>query len=50
MTEHKLRVAREMLATGEHTMAQIAAAVGVGRATLYRHVAGEQLTDGPSEK
>jgi DNA invertase Pin-like site-specific DNA recombinase len=38
MTEHKLRVAREMLATGEHTMAQIAATLGVGRATLYRHL------------
>jgi DNA invertase Pin-like site-specific DNA recombinase len=38
MTERKLRVAREMLATGEHTMAQIAATLGVGRATLYRHL------------
>jgi hypothetical protein len=34
MTEHKLRVAREKLATGEHTMAQIAGTLGVGRATL----------------
>jgi len=38
VTEDKLRIAREMLAGGEHTMQQIAAAVGVGRATLYRHL------------
>jgi DNA invertase Pin-like site-specific DNA recombinase len=38
MTEHKLRVAREMLAGGRHTMQEIADTIGVGRATLYRHV------------
>jgi DNA invertase Pin-like site-specific DNA recombinase len=38
ITEHKLRVARELLAGGEHTMAQIAGTLGVGRATLYRHL------------
>ena len=37
ITEDKLAVARELLAGGNHTMAQIAATVGVGRATLYRH-------------
>jgi len=38
MTEDKRRVARELLAGGEHTMAQIAGTLGVGRATLYRHL------------
>jgi DNA invertase Pin-like site-specific DNA recombinase len=38
MTEQKLAVARELLAGGEHTMQQIAQTVGVGRATLYRHL------------
>jgi Helix-turn-helix domain of resolvase len=39
MTEQKLAVARELLGGGEHTMQQIAQTVGVGRATLYRHLA-----------
>jgi len=38
MTEHKLRVAREMIAGGRHTMQEIADTIGVGRATLYRHL------------
>jgi DNA invertase Pin-like site-specific DNA recombinase len=38
ITEDKLAIARELLAGGNHTMAQIAATVGVGRATLYRHL------------
>lgn len=38
MTEHKLRVAREMLAARQHTMREIADTIGVGRATLYRHL------------
>ena len=38
MTAQKLSVAREMAASGEHTMAVIARTVGVGRATLYRHM------------
>jgi hypothetical protein len=38
MTEQKLAVARELLAGGKHTMQQIAQTVGVGRATLYRHL------------
>jgi transposase-like protein len=38
ITEHKLRVAREMLDGGQHTMQQIADTIGVGRATLYRHL------------
>ncbi len=39
MTEDKLRVAREMYASGEHTVASIAAVVGVSRASVYRHLA-----------
>ena len=38
ITEDKLRVARELLAGGQHTMGQIAGTIGVGRATLYRHL------------
>jgi DNA invertase Pin-like site-specific DNA recombinase len=46
MTEQKLRVAREMLASGEHTMKAIAATVGVSRATLYRHLATQVARSG----
>src|SRR5881227_1306665 len=38
ITEEKLRVAGELLAGGQHTMQQIAGTIGVGRATLYRHL------------
>jgi len=38
MTPGKLRVAREMLEDGEHTITEIAQTIGVGRATVYRHV------------
>ena len=38
MTEHKLRIARKMLAARQHTMQEIADTIGVGRATLYRHL------------
>jgi DNA invertase Pin-like site-specific DNA recombinase len=39
MTAEKLRVARELYGAREHTTAQIAAVLGVSRATLYRHLA-----------
>jgi DNA invertase Pin-like site-specific DNA recombinase len=39
MTPDKLAIAREMYASGEHTVAAIAAAVGVSRASVYRHLA-----------
>jgi DNA invertase Pin-like site-specific DNA recombinase len=39
MTAEKLRVARELYDAREHTTAQIAAVLGVSRATLYRHLA-----------
>lgn len=38
ITEEKLRVASELLAGGQHTMQQISETIGVGRATLYRHL------------
>ena len=38
ITEDKLRVARELVAGGERTMQEIADMIGVGRATLYRHL------------
>jgi len=39
MTPDKLAVAREMYASGEHTVAAIAAILGVSRASIYRHLA-----------
>jgi DNA invertase Pin-like site-specific DNA recombinase len=39
MTPDKLRVAREMYESREHTVAQIAAVLGVSRATIYRSLA-----------
>ncbi len=39
MTPDKLEVAREMYASGEHTVAAIAAVLGVSRASVYRHLA-----------
>lgn len=38
MTASKLRIARQMLDAGSSTMTEIAATIGVGRATLYRHL------------
>jgi len=35
---HKLRVAREMYASGQYTVAAIATTLGVSRASIYRHV------------
>ena len=48
ITEHKLRVAREMLDGGQHTMQQIADTIGVGRATLYRHLDHRRSRTAPS--
>jgi DNA invertase Pin-like site-specific DNA recombinase len=38
MTGHKLQVAREMHASGRYTVAAIAKALGVSRASIYRHL------------
>lgn len=38
MTPAKLTVAREMYASGEHTVAAIATTIGVSRASGYRHL------------
>jgi DNA invertase Pin-like site-specific DNA recombinase len=36
---HKLQVAQEMYASGQYTVATIAKALGVSRASIYRHLA-----------
>ena len=38
MSAEKLEVARTMYKSGEHTVAAIAATVGVSRASVYRHL------------
>jgi DNA invertase Pin-like site-specific DNA recombinase len=42
MTPEKAAVARQMLASGEYSMATIAATLGVGRSTLYAYLAAER--------
>jgi DNA invertase Pin-like site-specific DNA recombinase len=44
MTPEKLRVAREMYDSKEHTLEVIARTVGVGRITLYRHLSASART------
>ncbi|SHG18176.1 Site-specific DNA recombinase [Jatrophihabitans endophyticus] len=41
MTPDKITVARQMYDTGNHTVQQIADTLGVGRATIYRHLSNE---------
>jgi DNA invertase Pin-like site-specific DNA recombinase len=41
LTAHKLQVAREMYASGQYNVAAIAQALGVSRASIYRHVTGD---------
>jgi DNA invertase Pin-like site-specific DNA recombinase len=38
MTAHKARVAQEMYASGQYTVAAIASTLGVSRASIYRHL------------
>ncbi len=38
MTPERLSVARRMYESGEHTVAAIAATIGVSRASVYRHL------------
>ena len=40
LTGHKLKVAREMHASGQDTVAAIATPLGVSRASIYRHLIG----------
>jgi hypothetical protein len=51
MTPAKLAIARQLYASGEQTVAAIAATLGVSRAsTIYRHLrpaGAEHGTDGP---
>lgn len=48
MTPAKLAVARQMLDTGEHTVTAIAATIGVGRGTLYRHLGASRVSALPA--
>ncbi len=45
MTPEKVAVARGMYESGEHTVAAIAAVVGVSRASVYRHLGFDASTD-----
>jgi len=47
VTPEKLAVARSMLESGEHTAEKVAETIGVGRSTLYRHLANDSAT-GPA--
>jgi hypothetical protein len=47
MSEDKLQTDHRVLAGGEHTMVQIAGTIGVGRATLYRHLEKPAVTPNP---
>lgn len=38
MTPQKIAAATALREAGDHTLAEIAAAIGVGRSTLYRHL------------
>lgn len=48
VTPAQLRTARAMYASGDHTAGEIAAALGVSRATLYRHLKPTQRQPGQS--
>ncbi len=45
MTPEKVAVARKMYESGEHTVAAIAAVLAVSRASIYRHLGAEPLSD-----
>jgi DNA invertase Pin-like site-specific DNA recombinase len=53
MNADKLRVAREMFASGQYTVAAIAKTLGVSRASVYRHLtparAADQVTVRPRQ-
>jgi hypothetical protein len=38
LAAHKAQVAQEMYGSGQDTVATIAKALGVGRASIYRHL------------
>jgi hypothetical protein len=40
MTEPKIKLAREMYTSRQYTVAAIASALGVSRASIYRHLGG----------
>lgn len=50
MTPAKLKVAREMHASGDHTMTAIATVIGVSRASLYRHLTPGSATRAREEQ
>ncbi len=50
MTPAKLKVAREMHASGDHTMTALATVIGVSRASLYRHLTPGSATRAREEQ
>ena len=45
MTPQKLQVAKQMYDSRKHTVAEIADAVGVSRASIYRHLTSAKRGD-----
>ena len=41
LSGHKLQVAQEMYRSGQYPVAAIAEALGVSRASIYRHITGD---------
>jgi DNA invertase Pin-like site-specific DNA recombinase len=48
LTAHKLRVAQDMYASGQYTVAAIAKTLGVSRASIYRHLSNADGRPGSS--
>jgi DNA invertase Pin-like site-specific DNA recombinase len=42
LSGHKLQMAQEMYCSGQYTVAAIAQALGVSRASIYRHLTGDR--------
>jgi predicted transcriptional regulator len=48
LSGHRLRVAQELYASGQYTVAAIAKTLGVSRASIYRHLSDADGRPGSS--